>query len=542
MEKKKFRKWLYLSMLFCLTAITIFSCRKMDSLSVPIQDKEVAAKFLRLPPTASSQLRKVAKRLKTLNQRAGFLTTIALNDGYAVWDKAIIAKSNSVAKRNLAKTESANDTIILIPLVLDNDNRVNAFISARFNDSISLMLYRANEYESYGFGTLQDSTINAEKLAVQFMLLDFETFGYSDFDVIDDRLLKDGSIPIDIPTKDTRVHIEQNRGSAFEVWTYDICTSTTYLNCSSNANCCKTAGVPPGACNACANCWKTKQTCTKESVLVTVDDGWFPSGGNPNNNETGGGGNQTGTNTTVSTQCNPTPSLDNGLPPCPKSGSNGFLPVVEAGFPKNPCETVDSLMKMPRMQQMFPYLRDSTSGNYEIGIYIRNPFTTPPIVDKISGEPDSLSIKNVVPNVPVDGFAHIHYNDPKRLSVFSAADLNTFYDLFKNGKIANSKLFTFSLVTDSTAYILMISDTASFRKFGNTFLGEENKQLFERMMINYSVDVSKPASQNENGFLKMLKQLTSGGLTLFKGNGALTEFKQMEFDYATNEVKEKPCS
>jgi hypothetical protein len=36
---------------------------------------------------------------------------------------------------------NANDTIIYIPLVLDNDNKVNAFIYAKLNDSIQLQLH-----------------------------------------------------------------------------------------------------------------------------------------------------------------------------------------------------------------------------------------------------------------------------------------------------------------------------------------------------------------------------------------------------------------
>ena len=332
MRKNKF---LILLGSMAFTILVLFnSCRKHDFLSEVKPDKENVSRFLLLPASASPQIKRIAAKLQKLEDRSGLVTKISTEAGFAVWDKAIVNENVQRTVGASARSANSPDTIIYIPLVLENANHVNAFIYAVLNDTVRLSLFRANDYSGYGFGTLQDSATNAEKIALQFMLLDFETFGHSDFKVLDDRLLKTHSLPTGTLIKDTKVHIEHlngsvhSRGSGFEVWEYQVCTSTRYLNCSSNTNCCTVAGVSPGSCNACEGCWKSVTTCVTTSILVAVDDGWYPSGGGgpPDN---GGGGPGDDGPLCRGCQCNPFPLIENGFPPCPKGSSDGWMPELE---------------------------------------------------------------------------------------------------------------------------------------------------------------------------------------------------------------------
>lgn len=145
---------------------------------------------------------------------------MAIKDGYPKWNKSIIENRKN-AYGNAAVTNNSNkDTLLYIPLVLENDNHFNAFLYVTLNGSTSISLYRANDFETYGFGDITDSTINAEKLAVQFMLLDYNTFSHQDFNILDNRLLKNKDIPEHALTRNHKVHIDHNtnlQGRGFEV-------------------------------------------------------------------------------------------------------------------------------------------------------------------------------------------------------------------------------------------------------------------------------------------------------------------------------------
>ena len=272
------------------------------------------------------------------NDKTGFLNEMASRDGFALWNKALTTTSKASAVVSFARDANGSDTIIYIPLIQENANNVNAFILARLNDSIVLSLHRANDYASYGFGTLQDATSNAEKLAVQFMILDLETFGHKEFKLLDDRLLKDATLPAGTLTKDRKVHIEhtasnhQNIGNVQGAGEIEICTYTSYWECSSQGNCCVSSGVPLGSCSFCVdfNCWKTRTTCVKTTLSPPVVD--LPPGGG---GSTGGGGSSS-TPPTDSVQCNLTPLINNGLLPCPRGNTTGWMPVLQPVY--NPYE------------------------------------------------------------------------------------------------------------------------------------------------------------------------------------------------------------
>lgn len=540
----------------------------MDKTFDAKEDENLVARFLNLPPSTTPEVKRIVALLKDKNEKTGFLNEMARSDGFAIWNKAIITTYNTGSRRMAANAASSNDTIIYIPLVLENGNHVNAFIFARLNDSISLKLYRANDYASYGFGTIQDSTKNAEKLAIQFMLLDFETFGHSRFKVIDDRLLKDSSIASGILTKDRKVHIEhshtspQNRGSGIQVWEYDVCTSTSYWQCSSNGYCCSRAGVAPGACSLCEGCWKTRTTCTIRSIIVSVDNGWYPSGVGTITG--GGGGGPAGTIPTGPTPCNPNPLLNNGLLPCPLGNTTGWLPYLEPLPPTTPSDEVKNIAdssKNPFYMQKVKDLAKQENLNlaYEKSVALidgANP--------NIKEESGTTAVANVqIPNLPIGqkykSFAHTHSNTSGgTYSVFSYDDLKRMSMLLHSRQLVADKFVIFVSSYKGTHYALTIRDKTKFEKFfyyfnnngevSNMFewLNSFNKamQIREKYFQDPTDALIKETDTNNSNVLdKFLDFINEAdlGTALFESNANFDSFTKVEKD-ESGTIKRTNCN
>lgn len=441
---------------FIVTASVIFSCKKTEVISSSFNEEQVASKFLVLPPGTDPEVKRVAQRLEVLNKRHEFLGTIAKKDGYAIWDKVIY----NVTESKKSSPGSANkDTLIYIPLVRENDKRVNAFIYAKLNGSISLQLHRAKDYKSYKAGNIDAATDNAERLALQIMMLDKKVFGYSKFKLLDDKLFAGSDNAKRSTPRVLKISNDEPSlaGRGFVPVAVTHCTTTEEtLHCTNSGLCAS------GVCDRCYLCVTPGTTNCVTTIhyyfVSNDDDGPIPGGG-----DGGGGGGVNGGDTTTGTMvCNPNPLLDNGLPPCPKGNDTGWDPELTDTFPNNPCETVDSLMKIGLFKNTYQALRDSTVRNYERGVFFVNPFSSTPSLTNVYGLPNNLSIPTFPIINQVQGFVHNHYNDPNRLSVFSADDLDAMYQILKDGKITDTRTFTFGVVTDSTSYILMITNPAGF--------------------------------------------------------------------------------
>ncbi|MBL0253912.1 MAG: hypothetical protein IPQ27_02665 [Chitinophagaceae bacterium] len=131
--------------------------------------------------------------------------------------------------------------------------------------------------------------------------------------------------------------------------------------------------------------------------------------------------------------------------------------------PNNPCNVVDSLLKTTAFPILLHKLRDSTINNYEIGysqVNTLSPANYSETYFSGQNEVDALAV-NVVLNNSSDGVAHNHYNSPDRLHNFSAEDIYKLAYYWSIGKINNLSNFSYTVVTDSTSYILMIDDPAA---------------------------------------------------------------------------------
>ncbi len=322
------------------------------------------AQFFSLPTGSPAEVIRIAENLKRQNARTGFINTLIVKEGYAVWDNVEVKMPT---QNNARITTNNNDTIIYIPLVLENTNYVNSFIYATLNGSINLRLYRGREYANYGFGDINSDTDNAERLALQIMMLDNRVFGYTDFLLKDSRLFNRTNTlqQADSPKRMIKIQAAGNtagRGAGnrghWESGTVTTCTSNTVYHCTHTGACAN------GVCDGCYLCEETTVNCETVVQYYFVADPDTPGNNGPGGGAGGSaGGNGGGVIPDGPVPCNPMPELDSGILPCEAgnmtgwtvSDANGFLytriaelkeKLVQDKFALTPC---DSTILMPMM-------------------------------------------------------------------------------------------------------------------------------------------------------------------------------------------------
>ncbi len=311
----------------------VTGCRKLDAPATGTPTSALTERFLSLPAGAAAEAHRIADRIRAIDRQVpGFVPAIAANNGFAVWDKIMIRPGTSAAGR-LGEAGTAADTVVYIPLVAAKGNHVNAFIYARLNGSISLQLYRAGDYARYGYGSISTSTGNAERLALQMMLLDNLVFGHTRFRLLDDSLFRSAAPHHANITRVGRIlQIRQpdstaSRGTGhrsagyWQAGTVTHCTYTTAYHCTGDLVC------QPN-CDNCELCITAGYNCetTVEYYFVPGDDDW----GTGNGGSVSGGGGNVGSIPVGGIPCNPTPQIDNGLLPCPAGNTTGWIPFVPA--------------------------------------------------------------------------------------------------------------------------------------------------------------------------------------------------------------------
>ncbi len=479
------------------------SCRKIDSISV--SDYATTSRFFQANGNIKPIVNRIIEKIKRDNERHPFVPSMAQNSGFAVWDKAIIqTKPNTPAKGFQNRDMSGDDTIVLIPMVLENTDFVSSLLKVKISDDIFIKLFEGKDYQQY-FDPNKPMT--ADEYVKVFMKLDYAVFNYTKFKILDFNLFKD-KIPDSVESQISRaaywVPADGPLGDYCGSWLYGGPEATQY------------------------NWYSDDMTCDFGDLSDGGGDSGSSGGSGGNNGNGNNGGYNNGSGSSGGSQ--------NG------NGNNGYTPVRNKDtFPNNRCLVVDSLMKTNDFPMYYKALRDSVKINHEIGILFENPFSPSPNFAVINGDTGTLSL-DMNPGVPINGSVHSHYNDSNRLSVFSSDDFFKLYDWYKNGKVKDTTTFTFGMVSDSTAYILMITDFSKFDDFGNAYLSDSTTfNLFENIFYNgYGIDAKKTVSQNEKAFLSALKLLKSG-LSVFRGDSNLNHFTKIGLD-ANNNVSSVPCA
>ncbi len=139
----------------------------------------------------------------------------------------------------------------------------------------------------------------------------------------------------------------------------------------------------------------------------------------------------------------------------------------------------------------------------------------------VGGDLTTLILTN-----PIDGAMHQHYDFDGSLSIFSADDLLSIYQMYNAGKINNLETFTFGLVTHfGTRYMLKIDDVNALLSFFNSNFS--NNSQFESFSFIYEFILASNRQEYGNvlgekiGFLKMLRDYNTG-IKMFEANPTFT--------------------
>ncbi len=164
----------------------------MDSPAVE-KPVNVTEKFFDIPASAPAIVKRVAAELQRQNNITGFIPGFIKQNGYTVWDKARVglAKNKSQGQTNNFGGNGTRDSIVILPFVHENGDEVSSFIVSRVNDSTKLNLYRASDYDRYRYGDVNATTVTADKIAFELLLLNESIFGHRKYKVTDSLLFNE---------------------------------------------------------------------------------------------------------------------------------------------------------------------------------------------------------------------------------------------------------------------------------------------------------------------------------------------------------------
>ena len=510
------------------------SCTKIDadsSGSHYMTDAEVTQKFFNVPANAPLAVKRAAEEMKKRNAENEYIVKFAKENGYPVWDKAIISFNDNTPASFTGSSSNITgdeDTTVVLPLVPAGMQKVTGFVTANENDSIRLDLYRGGDYSKYTFEDRPGTEVNADKAVLQIMALNKMVFGYTSFKVSDNRLFSNESVynpsahPYRVTMKDTvltqnliahcqayvitlYMEVWYSDGSHIEIeishWTYWVgnCGSETSGSGSSGTG---GSGFPIG--NGGTNPG--------------------PTGGSPG---TGGGGGGTPSSY-------PCPStMDRTISAMPCDGVPP-PPIDPTPPPKPPCQKVADIFQFANIRSAYHDVHDFASGDAEVGYAF----------DKLGNGIMSVGVANegAVPiSLVANCITYFHcHNASADYKMFSYTDLE---EIFNNIDLSlvNEHIVVGIISPDGTPYLLTIEDRSAFlQAFGNMIINQPDPYRREDKYFKYFKGLDTRA-ENEMAFLKYMGDINAG-IGLVRANDTFTEFTELKLNSDGADVTEYPCS
>jgi hypothetical protein len=518
--KHKINAKLFVAIVFAFGIF--FSCTKLDVAAN--EDgyetaSEIEHKFFNNFKSSDSKTEGFKNYLYNLNAKHHFVERTVKQIGYPRWDKMIAKNSSDVGQSSIVQNVGDSTDIFYLPFVRPNENYVNASMIITTTASDTTLGYACDwQYRSLPRNNSSNNNDSSENFALSFMMFDKAVFAHSKFTIVDSTLFKQNNKRVKTLTINDAA---QSNFTNNLISSACVTVTLTWVDCwGGNPNC-------------------TDASCQRFSSTITCTTlGGGDGGGNGGNQNlpppppTGNGGTSGSSGNTY----NPP------APPCARTNPAcmpGWQPLLFDST--NPCKVIDSLLKTNNFPLYLQDLRDRTNANHEFAYIFTNPLSPNTIYDTVRGPDSALSV-TFDPAIPIGGAAHNHYNDPRKLGIFSADDIYQVYKLLVDNKIENLSIFTQSLVTDSTSYIAMITDSTAFRSFGNSvmFGGREGLKRLQLLIYKgYQIHEDSSVAKNEKNLLKAFG-LFSSGLTLFRGNSNLTQFSRIVLDANGNTIVQ-PC-
>ncbi len=274
------KKLLYLILIIIICSIKI-NCKKIESVQNEQSINNIELFFTKNVSTDPIMSR-VLNEVKSRNKK--FVENIIKKYGFAYWNKGIIFNSGKTYVSR--STYATNDTIVVIPLVQNNDTTVHFYLEATINDSVNLEFHNKSEYRSVDFSNSNTLLNDAEKVSLLYMQLSYNVFNSTLFQINDKKLFHNSSNYNDTNKITRYVKIEPTLNSSRNnLLGTSICNGVTVINIGTDNHCTNTGSCSSGTCDGCDMCvtWysytTTEISCFTDYLNVQTGGGITGGGG-----------------------------------------------------------------------------------------------------------------------------------------------------------------------------------------------------------------------------------------------------------------------
>lgn len=496
-------------------------------------NEDISKKFFNVPANVSAAVRLSADAMKYRNSKSEFVKAFIKNNGFPVWDKAIVTV-HQMPSTSASFTGSANlnsrDSIIIIPIVPEGARYVSGFVTVKLNIDTTINFYRGADYSSYSLNDVPPDSINADKAAQQIMYLNYKVFGYTRFEVSDNRLMSHDAV-IDT-TKPHRVFVIKNiqglpvsnvasnesnlliqQEMCTEIYVYaplNYCLgtatrATTTTENFDNSHCLIYSGV--------------------ECYTIWMDDGGGDGGpSGPSGDPGGGEGGGTGSFPCASSQAKHIGIAN----PC---GPNNDPPPVIPIIPQDPCDPLIIALQndqnfIAKFQSLKTpsVLNDTVEHGFIINNRLSNDYTSKVGTSKLS---PTITWELLLGNT-LDGKLHDHFEGLN--SIFSMQDLVSMAEVYLNNLQSDENNYFEGMVSSyGTPYIVKVNDPQKFRQWITLLQNKNAKQLNDYIDDNdQTINDRNNTLLNEENFLLLLKNKLKGSITLYRGNSDCNQWTELK--------------
>jgi hypothetical protein len=190
------KRFAYSSFFVVFLTLLFTQCRKQE-FSSENNEQQVIEKFLKIPVNADPSLKLLINDLRKRDLTEHFITKLAKEQGYPLWEKVEINRPGSSSNLLSANTSGNNSqsTHFIIPILKDSGTYVNATLLSKLKDSsFSYKLFRKGDYKNYNLKDSAASTVNAKNIVSLFLYLERKIFDKRSFQITDKRLFKNDKI------------------------------------------------------------------------------------------------------------------------------------------------------------------------------------------------------------------------------------------------------------------------------------------------------------------------------------------------------------
>lgn len=458
---------------FIMFTIMIFvsSCTKIDLSNTTLHEdnQPVTSSFYGNTETADPIALKVMAKIQSINTSKDWIPNFTKTKGFPIWNKSVILELKKSVASFAASSNANSDTILFVPLVLQDSTSINGYLKILVNDSISLSYRLAEHYVLY---PLQNNGFSPRaEFVMRMITINKLVFGHTKYEILDSNIIKHNGENVRFVTLGNH----SNNSNVLAPVTYCQPVIWEWNSCS---------GTPNNFSNTSGGCWHEYNYNYCYTLLE--DDGWWPP--------TGNGNGSTGSGTGSSGPGGPGGSGGNSggsNPPCTTCGNppRGWV-VYEDPIPEpEPCaraelksRNLDTLYNSSAADSMLasiPNLATETNEKgfviyrkYEMDPYVAfdTTFTGYSVSQMYTGTDSNIVMDPIPPNRTVIACV-FHTHPPRGYAAQSAIDI---YKLIEN-TLANEYTVVGNIVraANGSEYGITISD---YNK-ASAFLGTKSNFL-----------------------------------------------------------------